>query len=341
MENDPKTVDSVDARPQASADPGIDHFYQYLMVGLSLPERAVRGTAAMVGGAINESASLLVPQAFQDSKTYNTFVKQMLEVVANDVGGVAKPNSETGEQDPEVEHFVARKTVSTFIDLAGMATLHASPLTIMAIVGDVAYGSKTYLDELTVELKREGIIKEDSVINDASELLDAVGAASSDAADALDLPPVSVDGLRETVQRTRDSVANIDPSLLIPESEMKQLWSDMRAIADKEDINIFEVSSAMTMYTLGQVTTVNKGALTTIRVTSELIDRHLFEHYRHSLNDINERGIYRMLAESIQPYLDAVWFNFSANRPTLTEDMVSGKMAGRIWNGVRGRLGGR
>jgi len=52
-----------DSAPQ---DPGVDVVYKYLMYGLSLPERTVRSSAAMIGGVINESATLLVPQAFRD-----------------------------------------------------------------------------------------------------------------------------------------------------------------------------------------------------------------------------------------------------------------------------------
>ena len=109
----------------------------------------------------------------------------------------------------------------------------------------------------------------------------------------------------------------------------------MQKMADKEHVNVFEISSAMTMYTLDQVNTVTKGALTTIRVTGSLVDRHLFDHYRQGLEEINERGIYVMLAESSKPYLDAVWFNFTSDRPTVTEDIVSGKMAGRVWDGMK------
>lgn len=311
------------------------------MFGLSLPERTLRSTAAMLGGAIHESAALLVPQAFQDSKTYHTFVKQMLDVLNNDIGGVGQDVA--GQTDlpvPAVENFVAKKTVSTFVDLAGMATLHVSPMTILAIMSDVAYGSKTYLHELADELKREGIIAEDSSISNAADLLEAVGSASAQSADALDLPPVSVEGLRETIQRTRDSVAGIDPRKLIPQSEIDRLWTDMQQMAVQEEVNFFEISSAMTMYTLGHVNTVSKGALTTIRVTGDLVDRHLFEHYRKGLQDIGERGIYVMLADSSQPYLDAVWYNFSSGRPTLTEDIVSGKIVGMAWDGFKGLIGG-
>lgn len=320
--------------------PGADQVYKYLIYGLSIPERTVRSTAAMVGGAVKESTSLLVPQAFQDSKTYNTFVSQMIDLMANDVGGVAKKVDPEAPQDPEVEQYVAKKTVSTFVDLAGMATLHVSPLTILAIVSDVAYGSKTCLNELTVELKREGIVSENSVINSTAELLDSIGAATAESADVLDTPPLNVEGLRETIEKTRTSVANIDPTLLIPQSEIALLWTDMEAMAAREGFTVFEISSAMTLYTLDRVATVSQGALTTVRVTGNLIDRHVFDHYRQGLNEINERGIYSMLAESSQPYFDAVWNNFSVERPTITEDFVSGKMIAKAWDGVKDWLGG-
>ncbi len=319
----------------AIVDPGFDSVYKYLMFGISLPERTIRSTAAMVGGTIHESAALLVPRAFQDSKTYRMFVSQMLDLLNKDVGGVGQ-HTEAQESTAQVENFVAKKTVSTFVDLAGMATLHVSPMTILAIVSDVAYGSKTYLHELADELKREGIIAADSSISNAADLLEAVGAASAGSADALDMPPVSVEGLQETIDRTIASVAGVDPGKLIPKSEIDRLWLDMHTMAAKEDVNFFEISSALTLYTLDQVNTASKGALTTIRVTGNLLDRHVFDHYRQGLQEIGKRGIYAMLADSSQPYLDAVWFNFSSDRPTLTEDLVSGKLIGQAWEGVKG-----
>ena len=331
---------SETASQEAGTDPGVEKVYKFLMFGLSLPERTVRSTAAMIGGAIDESATLLVPQAFRDSKTYNVFVQQMLDTVSKNVGGVGENKEDEGskpdQDDAEIEDYVAKKTVSTFVDLAGMATMHVSPMTILAIVSDVAYGSKTYLNQLTDELKKEGVIAEDSTIANAADLLQAVGQASSETADAFDLPPLSVEGLRETIEKTQASVAKIDPTLLIPQSEIERLWTDMQTMADREEVNIFEISSAMTMYTLEQVGTVTQGALTTIRVTGDLIDEHLFDHYRQSLNQINERGFYAMVSETSQPYVDAVWYNFSTERPTITEDIVSGKMVGRVWSGVKG-----
>jgi len=179
-----------------------------------------------------------------------------MDMVNQDVGGVKKKPGSDAEGDQaeptKVENYVAKKTVGVFLDLAGMATLNLSPITLLAITSDLAYGSTTYLKEL----------------------------------------------------------------------------------ADKEHVNLFEISSAMTMYSLNQVSTATKGALTTVRVTGNLLDKHIFDHYWQGAAKIGREGIYSVAAESGQPYLDAFWYNFSSDRPTLTENIVSGKMLGNVWAGL-------
>lgn len=226
------------------------------------------------------------------------------------------------------------------MDLAGMATLHVSPLTILAILSDVAYGSNTYLKELAAELKKEGVIDPNSTIDHAADLLEAIGKASGDTADRLDRPPLSLEGLRETIEETRDSVSEIDPTKILPEAELNRMWGQMQEMADQQDVGVFEVSSAMTMYALDQVATVSKGALTTIRVTGEILDREIFDHYWTGLQKINDEGIYRMLATSSQPYIEAVWLNFGSERETITEGILSGKLIGTAWTGFKDWLGG-
>ena len=48
----------------------------------------------------------------------------------------------------EVNHYVTRKAVGNFVDMASLATLHVSPLMLLAAVSDLAYGSQVYLKEL-------------------------------------------------------------------------------------------------------------------------------------------------------------------------------------------------
>lgn len=328
-------------KKQAEPDPGIESVTQYLQYTLSLPERAIRSTAAIVGGIAQQSATMLVPSAFQDSKTYQTFVKQMLDMVAHDIGGTEREaGEEAPDKDAQIEGYVAKKTVSTFVDLAGMATLHVSPMTILAVMSDVAYGSNVYLKQLGEELKREGVIDPESTIDQAADLLEAIGSASGKAADRFDRPPLSLEGLQETIEEAQESVGTLDPTKIIPQAEISRMWNEMQQMADAQDVDILDVSSAMTMYTLNQVATVSKGALTTIRVTGKLLDEHLFDHYWQGLQRINDEGIWQIFATSSQPYIEAVWMNFSADKETITEDIVSGRFLSRTWIGFVDWLGG-
>ena len=90
------------------------------------------------------------------------------------------------------------------------------------------------------------------------------------------------------------------------------------------------------MYTLQQIETIGTGTVTTLKVTGNLVDRHLFDHYRQGINQIYQKGLFVMIGESSEPYFDAVWYNFSAERPTITEDVLSGRMVERIWSGMTG-----
>jgi len=81
--------------PAPAKDPGYKQVYDYLLFGMSLPERTLRTMSGMAAGALRESTALLVPQAFRNAKTYNIFIQQLLDFVAEDVGGVERPD------DPE------------------------------------------------------------------------------------------------------------------------------------------------------------------------------------------------------------------------------------------------
>jgi len=315
-------------------DPGFAPVINFLLYGLSLPERTVRSASSVVGGALRESAELLVPQAFQSSKTYNVMVRQMLDFMVEDIGGVE------GSGDPDspakVENFVARKTVGNFVDMAGLATFHLSPLMLLAVVSDVAYGSQAYLQELAVELKQQGVIAEDSTIDRVDDLLAAVAATAESTASAFDTPPLSVDGLKQTIDETRKAVLSVDPTSVIPKAEVQRMWTEIHETAVSEGVNPFAISSAMTLYSLDKVALVGRGALSTVKAAGTLFDRHVIDHYSNALVDIREKGLYASLQESATPYIDAVWTNFSSEKDTITEDMLSGRLICKAWGKVRG-----
>lgn len=328
---------SDESQRDAEKDPGAASVQKYLLYTLSIPERALRSGAGMVSGAVRESAGLLVPRAFQNSKTYSVMVRQMLDYLAEDVGGVKR--AQAAEAPPAVENFVARKAVGNFVELAGMATIHISPLTVLAVLSDVAYGSQTLLREWGAELKKQGIIDENSTIDRADDLLAAISKASSVSASAFDTPPLSVDGLKQTIDETRAAVNEIDPTLILPQAEIQRMWQDMRSLADREGVSLTELSTAVTLGSLNKVADVGRGALSGVKVAGNMFDRHILDHYRTSIAEIQAKGIYASLAESAAPYIEAVWNNFAAEKGTITEDLLNGKLAGKAWSGVRRWLG--
>jgi hypothetical protein len=317
----------------ATSEPPPQSVLDYLLYGVSLPERALRGTSAVVAGTLRESANLLIPQAFRSSRSYTVFVQQMLDFMASDVGGV---ESDEDESVPQVEGYVARKTVGGFVDMAGFATLHLSPITILAVLSDVAYGSKEYLRELAVELKREGVIDENSTIGSISELLHEVGNASGTTVEALDMPPLSVEALEETVTQAREAIKGVDVTKVFPRAEIDRLWREIREIAQREKIGMLGASGALSMFALNRVKTVGHGALSTVRVAGNMFDQHILEHYEQGLKEIHINGFYPFVSQASRPYIDAVWLNFSSDRETITEDVVSGRFFVRWWGYVTG-----
>lgn len=323
--------------PAANTSDG-DAWQKYLLYTLSIPERTLRSGAGLVGGAVREGAALLVPRAFQNSQTYRILVQQTLDFLVQDIAGVAGKPQENST--PQVDNFIARKAVGNFIELAGMATVHLSPLTTLAIVADVAYGSSQFLRELSAELKRQHVIDEQASINNVDDLLSAVADTAKVASGAFDTPPISLDGLRETVKQAREAAARVDIMQALPRAEVERLWADMHDMAKAQDADVWSVSTTMTLYSLDQLGKVGQGALSTVKVAGGLFDRHILEHYRQGLDEIGKKGIYATLSEASGPYIEAVWTNFAQNKSTLTEDLLTGRLLSKGLGMLRGALGG-
>lgn len=325
---------SVSVNAQDASAPAEQSKLRY---ALSLPERALRTGTGLLGGAVRESASLLVPRSFQSSRTYTVMVRQMLDFLVHDVGGVeqaAQPSSTAA-----VDHYVARKSIGNFVDMASLATLHVSPLMLLAAVSDIAYGSQVYLKELAEELKAQGVIDQASTIDHVNDLLGAVSNASTATGKVFDTPPLSVDALKKSIDETRAALSSADPKTILPQAEVQRMWEEMRDIARRENVGLLAVSGAVTMHSLGKVATLGRGALSTVKVAGSLLDRHVVDHYSQALIDIRHKGLYASLAETSEPYIAAVWKNFRPNKSTVTEDLLSGKLLNGSWRAARKWLG--
>ena len=342
---------SVPENPAAST---VDSVMNSLLYGISLPERLVRSAVGVTAGTAKEIAEFVVPQAFQDSKSYEVMVRNSLGFLLDSVAtvsesapshdlsmpvpGSALPGSpantmvEAAAVNPS--RFIARKAAGNFIDIAVLATLHVSPLWVLAIVSDAAYGTKTYLNELAQELQAQGLIDNSSSIHKVEDLFNAVKQASGSAASAFDQPPLSLEELRASVEQTRKAVNEIDPRHLIPESEISRYWSEMRLIAKQEQVSLLGVSGAIAMETVESVKNLSHGTLTGLFVAGKIINRNIFGHYWDSLTHINEEGIWNSVRSTYTPYVDLAWGNFTSSRKTWTETVLDPGRFTRIMNRI-------
>jgi hypothetical protein len=317
--------------PPPSAESG--SLVDTLVYGISLPERTARSASAIVGGLVNETAARLIPTAFRSSRSYTVFIQQALDMMVHDVGGVKDTRqSQTDEQESQL----AQKAVGGLLDIAGAATLHLSPMTVLAVFNDLAYGSGYYLKQLSDELKREGIIDKASSIDHVSDLVAALTTASGKAADAIDTPPISVKGLNETIEQLRAEINKVDPTSVIPQGEIERLWAEMEQAATLANVGLWDVSTTMTMFAMNRVSLTTRGAFSTVNVAGNLFDQHIVAHYEDALQEIAQNGLYRTLADVSTPYLAAVWQNFDDDRETWTADLVTGRMIGKAWQSMRG-----
>jgi hypothetical protein len=330
-----------------------------LLYGLSLPERLVRSAVGLTAGTAREIAEFVVPQSFQSSKSYEVAVRNSLDFLLANVAKVSDRNQQAAdnaiatadavvgtsggnEQDPSATdpgRFIARKAVGNFIDIAGLATLHVSPLWILAIVSDAAYGTKTYLNELSEELQKQGLIDDTSTIHRVDDLFEAIRNASGRAASNFDQPPLSLDELKSSIEQTRKALNEVDPRLLIPESEISRYWSSMKSIAAQEEISLLGVSGAVAMQAVESIGSATQGTMTGLFVAGRIVNRNIFSHYGTALSQIQKQGLWTSVRNSYGPYVDLAWGNFMSSRKTWTEQVLNPEHAVGLWKRVKGWFG--
>jgi hypothetical protein len=326
----------------------------------------VRSAVGITAGTAREIAEFVVPQAFQDSKSYEVAVRNSLNFLLDNVGtvsadaaaensdrpasastlagpiaggdlsaGTGTPQCPDAVADPVAGNpgrFVARKAVGNFIDIAGLATLHVSPLWILAIVSDAAYGTRTYLTELAKELQEQGLIDDSSTIHKVDDLFEAIKQASGRAASNFDTPPLSLDELRTSFDQTRKALNEVDPTSLIPEAEIGRFWNEMKQTAAAENVSLLGVSGAVAMQTVESIKSVTHGSLTGLFVAGKIVNRNIFSHYASALSKIHQQGIWSSVRDSYGPYVDLAWGNFTSSRKTWTEQALHPERLTSLWS---------
>jgi hypothetical protein len=288
---------NIDPEFEETTRPSGDKSSTVLRYAASLPERLVRATAALFGGAVYETSNVALPRALRDSKVYQVTVARLLRIMIEWVGDVR------GIYDAEttpVQQLAARKFLGNIMEFASIFAVGWSPLWLLAAASDVIGGSKAYLRALVDELKRTGHLPADADVTSYDDLLGRLEASSSVLADTIDVPPMSVKEARssfEALRRQADDLPSPD--------DLAELFWQLQTTSRKEGRSLPEVSAAL--------------GLAAARAGVGLGNAHIFDFYRTALAEIQREGLLTFLRRVATPYVARAGRHFDPDRSTQTD----------------------
>lgn len=264
---------------------------------VSLPERSLRALVGALGGALYETAEVVLPRFARRSRLYEATAKNMLRIAIELVGSVERP---VVAGEPAADALLKRKTAGNVVEWGSIAAFGFSPLWLLAAASDVSRGSRVYLETLVVELKRAGVLADEAELGSIDDLLGALEGASGTTARLVDLPPLELAQLRASVAELRESAGEL-PS----PDELALLFEGLRNTAARERQSLLEVSTGMGLAFLLSARHVGRV--------------HLVAPYREDWKPLREEGFGAYARRVAAPYGRAISGQFDPARLTWTE----------------------
>jgi len=259
----------------------------------------VRATAALVGGAVHETAGLVLPRVVRRSRFYEATARNLLRITIELVGGVERAGS-GDEVEPGVGRLAGRKAVGNAVELGSFVAFGFSPLWLLAAAADATRGTRTYLDALVAELKREGVLVESAELGSVDALLEALEETAGGTARLIDIPPLELAELRRTLREIRDDATDL-PS----PAELEAAYRGLRDTAAREGGSLLETSAGVGLAFLGAARHVGR--------------RHVLDPYREDLAPVRDEGFAAYSRRVARPYRAAIARSLDPRAPTVTE----------------------
>ncbi|MEX0675010.1 MAG: YbaK/EbsC family protein [Gaiellaceae bacterium] len=263
---------------------------------LSLPERLLRALAALVGGAVHETAQLVLPRVVRRSRFYEATANNLLRITVELVGGVeAKEPAEV-----PAGKLAVRKSAGNVVELGSIAAFGFSPLWLLAGASDLLRGSRVYLAALVEELQRAGVLAEEVEVGSVDELLGVLERGAGRSAALVDVPPLELAELRRSLGELA-----AEREALPSSEELAAAYEGLRRAARREGRPLLEVSSG-----IGLAFALSAG---------KLGRQHLVVPYREDWQPVRHEGFAAYARRVAAPYRRAVEAHLDPGRPTFTE----------------------
>lgn len=284
---------------------------------LSLPERTLRSVTSVVTGITSMSSQLLLPKSFRKSATYRVTFGMLQQFMMESVAEVTL--DEKNKEIEVKEEYAKRKAVGSMIEGASLLGFHFSPVWLLAIVSDLAGGSKTYLNQLVDDFKAHKIIDSDREIENVSQLLDGISQSTKLGMDAIDTPPITADTFEAFKASTKEQLGENSEQLKMILGDLEDIYRQMLAASKDADVDMKKLSGSMALNLMAS--TAQKGIdLTKVssKTTLEFFREHVIGSYQESLNDLNEAGKLNYIKTHMAPFLETIPKHFAFDKETTT-----------------------
>jgi hypothetical protein len=296
---------------------------EYLTYTLSLPERALRSLAALVGGSTELLVKSLLPESLRDTTTYRVTVGLFQMFLIERMAGIEVKDATTAKGQLK-DKYVQRKLLGNVLEAAGLFTMRFSPLWVLALAGDAAGGGKMFLERLVRHLKANDVIPENAEPKELVDVLEAVQNATDKSATALDQPPLSREELAQLADEMKESYSKVLTTSVDLIPDLTKVWDEMEEVSKKEKVSletlmgmmVFE-AAAFAQKSLGTVAAVGKTGV-------ELFDEAIIQSYKKTLENIKVEGVDGYLANHFQPFLEAAKGHFDMGKKTWLERKLAG-----------------
>ena len=299
---------------------------------LSVPERIVR-FAAMAVGLLAKSLTWLLPRPVREGKFYKLAVERQIKMLTDDVGmaGAFKgAEAVTSEQ-------ATRMAVGGAVDNLVMVGLHASPMWILLAASDVSKGARAYMKDLATELKEAGVMAEGSRLDSVDDVLGGLAALSDKLSDTVDMPPLSVKAMKDTLTGIRDEM-EAGGSALLRTADIDGLAKDITKLADDADHSLLETTGAVAIGSMKGAGNIIKGGIigagATVKFVSKIVWTDVLGDYGRSIQKMYRRGFYGAVRGFLRPQSRSMHALFNYRFLSWTELVLS---VGR-WNKAAWRL---
>lgn len=290
---------------------------------LSLPERLIRSTVGLGAGVAREVSEVALPEGIRRSQLYRNLVDATLHFLIEQVGGVEGVYP-AGAALPD--NFLARRTAGNAIEVLGIVAFRASPVWILAALADVCGMGRQLIPELTEALKAQGLLEADAQFTTVDQMLDGLERTTTHLASAVNTPPLDVKALRTEWDALREDARQLPQASLPSWESISAVWTNLKAESVRQDRSIFETSSLLAISAArslpGGVRWLSASARVGATRTGQLFAASLLDHYRETLNEIQQVGYLTYAGRQFRPYMRAAADQFSPKRRTLTQRLL-------------------